>query len=308
MSMTKDKTIEALEKEAARRRKEVTEKANVPLPSRIKSIESTSVVCTIAPRMLPFEHVDVNRLEAALHETYHLRYRRPTPGNLGVLMSLGLDTSKLTDENVMMLAAKAPEPRLVFENGRYPTGQSRFVAIEEVLFSRENIAAKVSGITALAELVIAEAFDIFWQASGAVKEWGSPEVQEQLQMISYQTSTKVDFEGDVRKIMNKSVCDYLDGALSGPDGLGAKMTSCSRYDAFKPSANLVSSWTFDELYFRVHTFNSVTGRSETSLVHIDTQTRDEHGRGIALVTTELPFDDHSAFVDSLISAVQSMPE
>ena len=126
--------------------------------------------------------------------------------------------------------------------------------------------------------------------------------------LIYSTSTKVDIGVDIRQIVNKHLTTYLDDNIQKGDALGPGMTAYSRYDDFKPSKDLVSTWTFDELTFGIHTQNMVTGRPETSIVNIDTVTKDERGRGVVKISSALPFDEHAKLAAAIAESCKKATE
>jgi len=296
-------TLKALEKEAERRRKEATDKANVPLPSPIKEIVSTSVTYTVDPRILPFSLVDGKRLTEVLNDKFRLTFKLPEV-NAEAMRMLGLESQNLTEESLLRVVLKAANPQLLFENGRYPTGPSSFVPIEYIAFTRENIIVRVSGVTEVAEVVAADSFGALWESTGALQNWDSPDVQGKVQMISFSTTTKVDVGTGVRSFLNPALCSYLDSNVNEGAKLASKMNTYSRYDGFKPSDSMMGSWSFEEMYINVHSFDSTTGLAETSKLHIDTQTKDERGRGMINLSSSLPFDDHVKMVEEIVNGLK----
>lgn len=302
MATDKNESLKALESEAERRRKDAAEKAKVPLPSYIKSVESTSVTYTFNPKILPFSLVDPKKLSENLKGKYKLRFKRPAI-DPNVMKQLGIDPSNVTEDVMFTLLIDTEDPRLIFENGRYPTGPNSFVPIETVAFTDQNVLAKVSGVTEVAQVVIEDSFNLFWEASGGAKRWHSDDIQDNVHLVSFRTTTKADVAGNVRGLLNGGLCDYLDKNVAKEVCLGARMSAYSRYEDFKPSENLAATWSFDELSIQVHVFNTITGRSETSVINIDTRFKDERGRGIVEITTDLPFDDHVKLVEALVKIV-----
>ena len=195
-------------------------------------------------------------------------------------------------------------PTVEFENGRFPVGPSNFVPITRLVFSGEMILAGVVGHTAVAELLVSESFEALWKAAGASKRWEDEDVQHNIEMRSYGSATKVDLGFDPMQFLAPGVREYLEETIvNGEDPLGAAMGRRSAYDAFAPSKEVVCSLSLDELDFNVRTFNKRTGRSDELTVRFSVRTRDEAGRGVLTVITELPIDEHVRFVHGLVEAV-----
>lgn len=301
--MTTDPTMKALEQEAERRRRQAAEKAKEPLPSFIKTIETTTVTYTVNPQILPFPLVDPQQLKALLTQKYRLRYKPPAIDPVE-LQSLGIDATNLTEERLMSMALSMKSPTLLFVNGRYPTGPNTFVAIEEVAFTDEKISATVNGVSEVAEVVIADAFNLFWDSTGTARRWDTKETQDEVQLKSHRTTTTVDLGADARNVLNPSVRRFLDDNVDRGEKFAPRMIAKSRYDSFKPSDHIISTWSLEELVTNVHAFDTTTGRPETSTLRFKTMTRDERGRGIIRVSSELPFDDHLKLIEAIVAILQ----
>lgn len=301
MTEVNARALQALEQEAEKRRQAAAKKAQVPLPKGIKSIEQTEVVYVVDPDILPFSLVDPVEFFRLLEEKYRLKYSRPSVNE--ALQQFGLNPQALSDSDVFKLSLAAGEPRCRFTSGRYPTGPNSFVSINSVLFTGETILVNVDGRTVVAEAVAADAFDLLWQSSGAIKTWGSPEVQSCVALKSYGTRTEVDLGCNPRLLLNPTVVQFLDDNINVGRKYGSAMMSYSGFDDFKPSPANMAIWTFDELHLQVHIFNQITGRQETHLVKFVVTQKEKRGRDIVEVTTELPFDLHADLVGQIIDVV-----
>jgi hypothetical protein len=198
----------------------------------------------------------------------------------------------MTEEGLLRFMLQGSSPQIAFQNGKYPTGPDSFVFIEELMFARENIAAKVKGITDVAQLVIAEAFAIFWEATGAANRWDKKETQENIELVSYQTVTNINLGTPAENLLNPGIKDFLDNQISEKKGLGASMLPFSAYDGFNPNPNALASWSFDRLVLNVHIFDPTCGRTKNAIIDLDTTKKGDHGKGILEFTSELPFDQH----------------
>ena len=243
---------------------------------------------------MPYRKVDGHKLASVLSERYGLSL--VTPNFLQQLEKVQARPS--TEEGGFVnLVMQRESPSLEFTGGRFPTGRASFIDIINLSFNEEIILAEVGGLTEVAETLIAETFEAIWRASGAARSWQSKEVQDNVQMKSFGTHTKVNLGFSPMKLFSKNIEEYLRESIKE---YGPSMIAVSKYDNFAPSHNVHAVLSLDELHFRVNVFNVVTGRAQSSIVRFSIVTKDEQGRGIIDVTSELPFDRHVAFIKGFI--------
>ena len=295
-----DETINALDKEAQKRREAVNIKAAKPLPEIIRSIQSTTVVYTVHPSILPFSLVDPQRLVLLIHQRFGLNFRHPE--YTSSLKNLGIDPSNITEEGILQFLFRGSKPQISFENGRYSTGPD-FILIEDLAFGRETIAATVKGITDVAELVISESFSIFWEAAGAPKRWDNRETQKNIQLVSYRSVTDVELGFPSEMLLNIKLKEFLDSEIPKKCGIGVSMLPYSSYDKFSPNPNAVATWSFDRQIINVHVFDPINGINNTAQIDIDVTARGNRGRGVIELTTELPLDLHVKLAEQICQAV-----
>ena len=292
--------LKALDQEAKKRREEVNVKATRPLPEFVRTIESTTVIYTVDPDILPFALIEPAQLVALANKRFNLKFRHPQY-DARLLENLGFDSTKMTEEGLLKFLLEVPRPEIRFQSGRYPTGPDTFVFIEELVFARETIAARVKGITEVAQLVIAEAFAIFWEAAGPAKRWDDRDTQQNVQLVSFQSVTNIDLGVTAEHLINPRLREFLDEGISKPGGIGTSMLAFSAYDRFQPNPNAVASWSFDQLVLNVHVFDTSCGRTNTAKIDLDTTSKGDRGRGVVELTTELPFDSHIELAEQIRS-------
>ena len=286
-----EETLQALDREAKKRREEVTLKAKQPLPEFLRSIESTTVYYTVDPDILPFSLVDPLKLATLLGQRFGLRFK-PPQFDLKRLETLGIDPTKTTEEGLLRYMLQGDSPTIAFNQGRYPTGPDSFVLIEELAFSREIIAAKVKGITEVAQQVIAEAFAIFWESAGAGRRWDSTKTQDRVYLVSFSSVTMIDLGERAELLVCAPVRNVMNREIGKSQGLGVAMLPFSAYDNFAPNPNAIASWSFQRLVLNVHVFDPPSGRTITAQLDVDTKATGDRGRGVVELSTELPFDLH----------------
>lgn len=303
MSNETDEALAAIEQEAEKRRNAVREKLKKAPPKIIKSIVKSEVFLTMNPRLLPLRLVDPNKLSQILKDKYMLSFD-PPDYDAETIQRLGIDPRTLSDENLLAITLRPPHSQANFKDGRFPASPRDFVDINRLGFSRENILVDVAGRTDVAEVVIAEVFEILWEASGVIKPWDSPEVQDNIQLKAYGTQTKVALGADANTLINNLVVKYLDESINKGKKFGASMGSYSSYDDFEADQTKTCVWTLDELKIKVHCLSQITGRLETADICFNVTTKDEQGRGIVDVSTQLPFDIHVRFVQDLVTSLK----
>ena len=301
--MAKDATEVAIEQEAERRRKQADKAARSALPPHVLSIVDTSVTYVLSPALLPFGQLDGAKLKELLHTQYRLSFQPPEI-SLQQLGHLGVDPKRVTEDALFSYLLSLNEPQLIFRGGRYPTGPNAFVPIESLSFTSESIKARVAGVTDVADVVVADGFNLFWQAVGSPKKWDSAETRDLIQLVWYSTTTKADLGVAAERLLAPKLAAYLNNQLNDDTRLAARMSAYSRYDGFKPSQEVVATWSFDDITIQVHAFNRRTGRSETSKVGITTTTKDERGRGIVRIESQLAFDEHARFIQAIAESLR----
>ena len=299
-----DEIIGVLDNEAKRRRQEVINKATKAQPSFIKSIESTTVIYTVDPDILPFSLVNPQQLVLLLNKRFQLKFSSPNYDQK-LFENIGLDVSKMTEEGMLRFLLQGTNPQIAFQNGRYPTGPDSFVFIEDVAFTKEKILVKVKGITDVAQQIASEAFAIFWEAAGAAKRWDDKAVQSNVALVNFQSVTNIQIGKPAEYLLNPVLKSYFDENIPGKDGLGPSMFSYSAYDKFQPNPQAIASWSFDRLVLKVHVFDPTTGASNTATIDIDTTAVSDRGKGVVEFTTALPFDKHVDVAAQIINIIDN---
>lgn len=301
-SETNEAAVDALgriQKEERERREKLEYKIGAGLPHFIRSINSTEAMVTIDPKLLPYKKVNGQQLADEITQKYQLVLE--TPDIVNQLIRVNAPNIPTDMGGRIELAMEQDSVSVEFVQGRFPTGGPDFVDINSLSFGSESIQANVSGLTDVAETLIAEAFEALWRASGAFKSWSSKDVSERIQMKTFATNTKTDFKKDLTSLFDESVRYYLQ---SSANNLGPHMIGLSTHNGFGPSTQVKTVLTLDELHFRASTFNLLTGRSQIALLRFSVRTRDEQGRGIIDVMSQLPFDKHVEFLSGLIEALK----
>lgn len=298
-------TIEELERIWRARRQMLSERR--PLPSFIRSIESTEAFFIIAPTMLPYKQVVPERLFSILNGMYRLRFQTPE-SIVQAIREFSIDPSRLDLMGQLRFVLNSDDPTPVFDNGRFPVGTDDLVPISRLAFTGESILAGVSGHTEIAELLVAEAFEALWRAAGATKRWEDRDVQDSIQLKSYGTATKVNLGFDPMQLLSSNVREYFKLRILGEERLGAAMVARSSNDNFEVSHDVVCALSFDELHLKVRTFNQRTGRPDDATIKFSVRTRDEAGRGIIVIVTELSIEKHIDFILGLIDTIGNSKE
>jgi len=272
-------------------------------PRFVRSIERTETVVTLDRDILPYRVVDAGTLVGLLVSRFRLKLKSPE-GLAEVMQQRGAEQARLGTEGVVKFLLSQEPVMLVFEDGRFPLEGGNFVAINSLVFATEHILANVSGHTAIGEVLVAEAFEALWEAAGGIKRWESRDVQDRIQLKSFGTVTKVDLGFNPLRLLAGDALAYFNQTIvEGPERLGAAMVARSAYDNFAAPSDVACTLTLDELHLKVSVFDTRTGRQETARVRFSVASKDEQGRGIIDIVTELPLDKHVQFVQGLIEHI-----
>lgn len=297
------KGLQAIENEALKRREEINLKSKKPLPKYIKSILNTTVRYTVDTELLPYSLLNPSFLINSLKEKFNLKFHKPNFSNRG-LDVFGINPQNVTEEAVLEFVMNSKEPELIFKNGRYITGPNTFVKIEYLAFSDELVTIQIQGISDIAELIIADAVNLFWEASGGKISWDSEDVQEKILLKSYSTFTLLDLGFDPKTLLNPSLSELFENQKGKKENYFSYMMPLSRLDDYKPSDSFISNWNFRELTLQINVFDSDTGRTNLAKLEIGTRARSETGKGIVLVSSELPYDTHIKLAEDLKNSIE----
>lgn len=257
---------------------------------------STTVVYTVDPSAIPYSNCEAGVFIELLESKLGLSAKLPDV-DLSRMQQLGMKTSDLDLNELYSAIFKSDEPRISFTNGKYTDGSSGDYIISHAIMGSENIAVEVQGETEICEKVCSIIYDSFSSAAGLKSNWST--VQSQIAMKSYRTRTESFIGNSTNMLLNPIISRIFDENLEMGAKFGAKMMSRSKYDEFEPAQDVVSIWSLNEVNVRVSTFNKTTGRNESANINIDVRAKDDIGRGVVIVHSELPYEDHLSFTDML---------
>ncbi|WP_407565843.1 hypothetical protein [Streptomyces sp. 184] len=289
--------LDQYEQDAESRRRDILQTLEQEPPDVVQSVDMTTVVLTMNPKMLPHEDIDAEVLLGTIEEKFHLNIDPPEVLSHVREISEASDWSKL---EILKFALRQKD--VDFSRGRVSIGRNSYVSITAVSVTSEKILVMVDGRTEIGEYVAAEVFEAMWRAAGAPKRWESREVQENVQLKSYGTLTRVNLGCDLLTLLAPSFVGFLNSNLR--DGMAAEMISRSSHDSFAAPADVVSTFNVDELDFKVNVFDQRTGRAEQSMIKLSVMNRDDMGRGVFNFFTELPTELHFELVERMASVVQ----
>ena len=297
-----------LETEQVRRRSGVEEKARSSLPEFLRTIVHSMVRITMHPNLLPYHIVNHDSFLDLVKNRFRLQLGRQGLG----LENLPVDTNTLTDNQLVGLQMKrisaGEDTHISFWKGRFPLGPgNRFAGVNAVAFSREQINVDVNDRSDIAEVIVAEMFEILWQSAGEAKVWNDPDVIKGIQAKGYVTCTKVNLGVAANELLDPKLAQFLKENIDAGEQFGPRMMRRTALDNFAPSNSSTNLWTFDHLVLKVHSQDKISGVGESSNIDFDVTARHEVGRGILDLETEMPFDDHVEFTRQLLAAVQGKP-
>lgn len=170
-------------------------------------------------------------------------------------------------------------------------------------FGEQTLHASVNGRSDVAEYLCKRLCLMLWEASGITgRKWS--ELEPGVELISYQTSTLVEFQIPMIKMLSGGFQRFLAEDLPGGDGHARNM---GRY-AFRVAAE---SAGFEpivvpyvrELDLRVVVIDPVSGESDDCSLHLLMHSRGDANRSRVKVLSELPSDKHNSMVAALAGAL-----
>lgn len=283
------------------RREEASRIAKIAQPKYILNIEAIEVHLVIHPEILPYKHVNPKELIELLEDEYNLTLDiSGCSPDIFRSAEIGINTP----EKIVNFLLKQDRFMLSFSDGRFFVQKNSFVPINSIRFTYESITANVRGDTFIAEVLIQEVFELLWKISGVQKRWQDQDVQRSIQVKSYGTTTKTQLPKKLIELLSKSVGKFLHENLSSGQKFGAAMMGKSAYNDFKPYEDVISVVDIDELHLKVNNFDRNIGRSSPAIIRISLTSKDEFSRGIASISSEMVYEDHKAFIQGLIDALE----
>lgn len=257
---------------------------------------ATTIIYTIDPVALSYSNCDVAVFIELLSSKLGLSVKLPDV-DMDRMNSLGMNTHEIDLIKIYSAIFKSEEPRISFRNGSFSENSSVDYTITQVVLSSENLAVEVKAETDVCEKVCSIVYDAFCSASELKSNWNS--IQPYIAMKSFRTKTESFIGNNANKLLNPVVAEVLGDNLEGGLSFGSKMMARSKYDSFKPERDVVAIWNLNEINIRVSIFSKVTGRNEISTINMDVRAKDDIGRGVLVIQSEMPYEDHLAFTEAL---------
>jgi hypothetical protein len=201
------------------------------------------------------------------------------------------------DELGSLLLSDLSDRRLEFENGRFQKTASDFDVIKSLSFNYESIHVNVGGVGEVAELVVADAAEMVWASTAVAKRW--TEIKQGVQLISYGTATYVDLGFPFEDLLHNDLNKFFKAQVIDGTKYASAMGAYSIRNSFKKTPSISAIYGLDDLTIKVFLFNTITGRSESVQIRFSVTSKDTIGTGIVLVVTEMPFETHINFIDTL---------
>ncbi|MCX5014251.1 hypothetical protein OG765_25170 [Streptomyces sp. NBC_00555] len=277
-------------------------------PDLIRSVQSSEVTINIDPDVLPYEDMDYDKFVEEMRKRYRLRL---DTSDLEVLIKQTQNTpgaattwDTLSDGEKARISLSATQT-ITFKEGKFPgLGRDEYTAIYAMAFHSQNLAAKVHGPTAIAELLVKEAFELACDAAAIPRKWESEGVQREVALKSYGTHTKVDLGLNVLGVIAPEFRAFIEQNLGDNLSLGAKMMARSALDGFNPPSKVAGTVVLDDLILKLSVLDLQTGRTESPRIQIRAMSLDEMGRGIVDIISALPFEDHVKLIEGLADALR----
>jgi hypothetical protein len=289
--------------QAQERHAEAQREAQREHPDFVLDIDVSEVIYTMPPRVLPLQHIDLNRLTTLLHEKWGLL---PDPSNLKLdsfLESRSLEeVAAIRTSELMERVVRSTDPNVAFTSGKYPVSDFEFVPVLSVRLNFESVIVKVAGVSRVAEVVAAEAVEAVWAAAGAARPWSA--VEPHVQRVGYATGTRVDLGAPFEALLSGPTRAFLDEQMIAGPRYAAHMGHYHALPTLGPRPNAVCTYALDEVILRVSWFDPETGLNSTTNMKFTVTSKADYRSGIVRVWSELPYDVHVACLAGLISAIR----
>ncbi|MCC5993326.1 MAG: hypothetical protein JJT99_12480 [Rhodobacteraceae bacterium] len=252
--------------------------------------ERATVRINIAPAALPTQVLAFVDVEKIIFDTFRSTLNRSR-------VSLPPEAANVNNKAIVQYLIQNDKP-VVFSGGFDDRGETGFVNIVELGFGSQSIFARVYGTTGQAEVVCKQLLEKLWSATGLERKWR--ELVEYVNLVAYESSTKVDFGFPMKDFLSKVLNGFLSDEIERKEGFGARMGNIGQQpDRSDDSFLIVTSCR--KLSLDVDVIDTLTGKSETSNIEIIPHTVFDHNRNLCKVQSELPFEDHVEMLQKLIS-------
>lgn len=288
----------------ARRRREDAEKESiVPPPNFILSVQQSEFSLVLDPQAVPLRYADPDTLLSLIDSYYSATLESPDLGAL--IRSTSFESVQAMPFAERLKRAWAlTDGNIQFENGKLPTKYG-FVPIRSIYIDFEKVIVSVAGITSLAEAVAYEVLELMWRSAGVERRYS--EIEDAVRLVSYATVTGADFGDSANRVLGDTFRGSLTREFSQGGQFAGAFGSRSHRNNFKPSTNVVSSVTLDELHIQVSQFDRDTGASYTGLLKLSVRAKDDHGSGRMTIASHLPYEEHVALLGTLRDALVGKP-
>lgn len=259
-------------------------------------ILSTSVIYVMDPTALPYANVSAAKFISLMQEELGLSPKLPDV-DMNKIRSFGISSESIDIVNLFDNIFKSDEPRIIFKDGKYRNNNDNDTLIKSVVMSSEHIALEVNKSTEEAERICKIVYNLFCTSGEFNFTW--EKAQDSVALKSYRTKTESFLGANANALISAKLTEAINNNLDSGIMLGPKMISRSKYDDFQPSSNVVSIWNLNQFSIRFSIFNKTTGRTESSDIDIDVRAKDDIGRGVVVISSELSYEDHIAFTSLL---------
>lgn len=276
-------------------RKELEASLSVEATPSAITPSSALVSINIDPSVMPVEMIKT--VSSQLLETVELEFKSSLDTS-AVKLPQGIQSVNARDLVDHFISNDNLVP---FKGGLVPFRDDHTIHIRNMAFGSQTLLADVFGTTNQAEYICKKLAELLWRLVGHERKWG--ELVDDVNIVSYQTSTVVDLGFSLSELLNPLFLQFLESEIAGVDGLGRRMGPIGQQNRNDGSEFVVST-SLQELDIRVGVFDPVSGEHDMHSINVIPDTKFDKGGGKVKIASALPFNLHVDVVEKLLEKYQ----
>lgn len=291
------KTPESLRQEIAKVQKSIKEREKSSLkPTPV----SGQVDLFIHPDALPLASVNPAALYEDIVSTYGCVF-----DDSEIMLPANVPRSEVPVEDLFAMAVKKRKG-IQFNAGVLRLeGLSRITTIDKIGWGRQQVSAIVNGSTDEAMFLCKNLCLAIWRANGVERRW--EDIAPFCNYVGYESTIHVELPFPLSRLLSSEFRTFLKTDLGSDGKFGKSMRDRELIEEVhkKRLAEMSVVTHCRSINIIVTTFNEVTGEAEDHRLDFLLKARPEANRGLTIVHSELPIDEHVALVERLVEAITS---
>lgn len=290
-------SIEAIAKIAEKRRNEIRQNVEAAtVPDYLIDVQQTEASYVLDPKALPYEYVDLEKLDDSLKKLYGLQRAKA--------LSFNQDSA---DDPLQQLLGPSAETQdnLRYTKGKFPLSKKDFIPIRDVVLTRERVHIVLKGDSSISDALVADVVESLWLAAGISKSWDT--IRKALQLTAFGTATKLRLPVPMESFIDPRMLSFVEKDCLDGQKFAHKMGLIAAEGVQHRNQRLHCSFAVDDIRLRFSIFDAVSGLSESSQLTFTVGAKNEYGTGIYTVISELKYDLHMKAVSKLLEHMQTKP-